>query len=311
MRVGRAPLDYLTRFEPDRGPHRASLLPLGLTLNAPLTRGEVRGICRDPACTAEAKYACVMAWGGQQFNNFDSSIAAPALVPLIQALFGSANTRAADFATAQAQSAAILGLGISFYTKLLFFLRPATDAYSLDQWTAKSITLLQSQPIIHLTRPANNGFCRAEPNTTPNEYEAFCRALDAMSAILWPKSPGASGEDVEMAMFDRNLPDGFWRGFVRVNFTHPVSGDLLFRGAESLTRALDYRAGLLVLKFGGRLHVISITTHCCQWSQEDSFRFLLSRLHELTAEHGLPVTLVLPPGSALCPDWFKEANNHE
>lgn len=248
-----------------------------------------------------------MAWGGQQFKNFDSSIAAPALVPLIKALYGSANTRAADFATAKAQSEAILGLGISFYTKLLFFLRPAPDAYILDQWTAKSITLLQRPPIIRLTRPTHSGFCRAEPNTTPNDYEAFCRASDAMSAILWPKYLGATGEHVEMVMFDRNRPDGFWRGFVRINFAHPVSGDLLFRGAESLTRALDYRVGLLVLKFRGRLHVISITTHCCQWSQEDCFRFLLARLHEIIAEHRLPATLVFPPGSVLCPDWFKEA----
>jgi len=41
MRVGRAPLDYLTRFEPDRGPHRASLLPLARDLNF----GEARSAC--------------------------------------------------------------------------------------------------------------------------------------------------------------------------------------------------------------------------------------------------------------------------
>lgn len=302
--VGESPLNYLNRL-PAPALHIASVA--GYPIGAPINRAVLRQICLDPQVTPLAKYACIMAWGGQLFGNFDQSVLAPGLEPLIQALLASANNRQIDFQNTQVASAAIPGLGISFYTKLLFFLRPIQDAYMLDQWTAKSILLLQFPPVIRLGPRGTNGFYRAHPNTTQIEYERFCQAVEALRGVLWPVGVPTNGEQVEMAMFDRSEPDGFWRGFVKINFKHPVAGSLLAKGAESLTQALDYRCGLLVIRRINppRLFVIGTHGSCCHWSLDDCYRLLLARLRELLNQHRLPITLVLPPGP--CPQWFTDA----
>jgi len=304
LAVGNSPQDYLKRL-PTPSSHIASVA--GYPIGAPINRAVLRQICLDPQVTPLAKYACIMAWGGQHFGNFDQSVLALGLEPLIQALLASANNRQIDFVNTQVASAAIPGLGISFYTKLLFFLRPIQDAYMLDQWTAKSILLLQFPPVIRLGPRGNNGFYRAAPNTTQAEYERFCQAVEALRVSLWQIGAPPTGEQVEMAMFDRSRPDGFWRGFVKINFKHPVAGSLFSEGAESLTQALDYRCGLLVIRRINppRLFVIGIHGSCCHWSLDDCYRLLLARLRELLSQHGLPITLVLPPGP--CPPWFTDA----
>ena len=300
--MGRSPIFYLDRLPAAAG-HIASVA--GYPIGAPLTRSALRAICIDPAVTPLAKYACIMAWGGQRFGNFVKSCRAPALAPLIRALLASTNNRQIDFAPTQAAAALIPGLGISFYTKLLFFLRPVQDAYILDQWTAKSILLLQFPPVIRLGPLGYEGFARAHPATTPAEYECFCKAVEGLRGPLWPVGPPPTGEQVEMAMFDK--PGGFWRGFVKSNFKHPVAGKLLVNGGESLTQAHDYRCGLLVIRRidPPRLFVIGIHGSCCHWSSDDCYRLLLARLRELLAQHKLPITLVLPLGP--CPQWFTDA----
>ena len=303
--VGRIPIDYLNRL-PAAAIHKASVAGHPAATVAPLTRSALRAICIDPAVTPLAKYACIMAWGGQHFGNFDKSCGDPALKPLILALLASANNRQSDFLVTQAAAAFIPGLGISFYTKLLFFLRPVQDAYILDQWTAKSLLLLQFPPVIRLMR-RSEGYNQADPDTTQAEYECFCKAVEGLRGSLWPVGLPTTGEQVEMAMFDRSRPDGFWRAFVRINFDHPRAGKLLVNGGESLTQAHDYRCGLLVIRRidPPRLFVIGIHGSCCHWSSDDCYRLLLARLRELLAQHKLPITLVLPPGP--CPQWFTDA----
>jgi len=302
--VGRSPISYLNQL-PAAAVHIAGTA--GYPTAAPLTRGVLRAICLDPAVTPLAKYACIMAWGGQRFGNFDTSCRAPALEPLILALLASANNRQIDFAATQAAAARIRGLGISFYTKLLFFLRPVQDAYILDQWTAKSILLLRWPQVVRLGTRGHQGFYRARAKTTQQEYGDFCQTVEDLRTVLWPGYPAATAEQVEMAMFDRNRPDGCWRGFVRICFKHPVAGNLLANGGESLTQAHDYRCGLLVIRriAPPRLFVIGIHGSCCHWSSDDCYRLLLARLRELLAQHNLPITLVLPPGP--CPQWFTDA----
>ena len=303
--VGRSPISYLNRL-----PSAAAVGVgvAGAAFGAPLTRVALRAICLNQAVAPLQKYACIMAWGEQHFGNFDSSCGAPALEPLIVALLASANNRQIDFAATQASAGRIPGLGISFYTKLLFFLRPVQDAYIVDQWSAKSILLLQFPPVIRLGPLGKGGFARAHSATTPAEYERFCQAVECLRGPLWPVGPPPTAEQVELAMFDRNRPDGFWRGFVRINFKHPVAGKLLEKGGESLTEAQDYRCGLLVIRRidPARLFVIGgIHGSCCHWSSDECYRLLLARLRELLAQHKLPITLVLPPGP--CPQWFTDA----
>lgn len=214
--VGRAPIRFLELL-PDSQRHIRSLGHRNLNLGVRWTRSEVRKLCLDANVTPEAKYACIAAWGGQHEKHFKSSIRANHLVLLIKRLLNSSDTRTDDFKRAQQACEQIKGLKISFYTKLLFFLRPKQDGYILDQWTAKSINCLASSPVIRLTRPNDKGECRAVDDTSPDEYEKFCQAVEGLPAQLWPKlTPPATAEAAEMAIFDK--PKGKWRKFVKTWF---------------------------------------------------------------------------------------------
>ncbi len=220
LRVGNSPMVCLRHLsQKERNKALQYLDRLGINPDCPLNRIEVRTICRDPQVPGLAKYACIMAWGGSgtgtQTANFLNSLAAPKLPDLITRLVNSTQNRAADFQLAKTKAAQIRGLGISYYTKLLFFLRPQQDAYILDQWTGKSTLLLTDPSPIRLTRPTNNGFCQAAPDTTPIEYENYCQFLELLANRLWP-GVNANGEDAEMAIFDK--PGGSWRTFVRSNY---------------------------------------------------------------------------------------------
>jgi hypothetical protein len=80
--VGRSPISYLNQL-PAAAVHIASTA--GYPIGAPLTRAELRNICLDPAVTPLAKYACIMAWGGRNFQNFNLSIN-PQNLPFLQRL---------------------------------------------------------------------------------------------------------------------------------------------------------------------------------------------------------------------------------
>ena len=158
------------------------------------TRSQVRSICRDASIHPLLGYAAVMAWGGQNFRFFDMSIQSRSLIPLLMRLKGSGYTRAEDFDHCLRL---IPGVGIAYFTKLLFFFRPASDAYILDQWTAKGITFLCSPNApIRLDR---SGHAPA-PDTRGREYEEFCKCIEqAASSIGW------TPEQVEIGIFGKPM----------------------------------------------------------------------------------------------------------
>ena len=146
--VGNSPQGYLDILaEPEILANLPHGVPLAahilhpFPLNAPLTRAQVRTICTDMRIDVLEAYAVAMAWGGQNRKYFRTSVIAPGLPKLLSKLRGG-GSRSTDFGITQTAANPISGLGISFYTKLLYFFRPTPDAYILDQWTAKSARLL-------------------------------------------------------------------------------------------------------------------------------------------------------------------------
>jgi hypothetical protein len=168
-----------------------------------LTRAEVVKICRNSDLHPLVAYAVVMAWGGRNFSNYRLSLeSSSALESVITELRNSSRSRKDDFACAQKACSSIKGLKISFYTKLLYFLRPKQDAYILDQWTARSTAFLFPEGKIKIT---DQGF--PSPKTEAEDYDWFCCRLDELAQIMgdgWE-----NGEAVERALFDRR--SGKWR----------------------------------------------------------------------------------------------------
>lgn len=180
-----------------------------------LNRPTLRALCRDTTVDVLIAYAAVMAWGGRGVDsrNYRLSLSEesrPHLTSILEQLRTSEKSRQDDFADMQNAAAMINGLGISFYTKLLFFFRRNADAYILDQFTAKSATLLFDPCRVVLN---SSGY--PHPDNTPESYEWFCASAEAMGAGR-AMPPTWSGEQMEQAMFD--VRGGTWRKYLRSIF---------------------------------------------------------------------------------------------
>ena len=194
-------------------------------------------------------YAAVMAWGGRGVDsrNYRVSLSAeslPYLTAILTKLRASSQNRQVDFAEMQLAAENIPGLGISFYTKLLFFFRDQADAYILDQFTAKSAKLLFDPCQIVLN---SSGYPDAD--NTPLSYEWFCSAAESMGAGR-TTLPIWTGEQVEQAMFD--VRGGVWRKYLLSIFGRAGAKKIkkrkfLARGAaptSGLVRSLPERVAI-------------------------------------------------------------------
>ncbi len=207
--VGHSPQDYLEKLNTICGLRFVwpAAYPPGK-----LTRPELRKLCRDTKVDVLVAYAAVMAWGGRGVDsrNYRLSLEAQSrknLGVILEALRKSTNDRQKDFEEMKRAAANIKGLGISFYTKLLFFFRKKPDAYILDQFTAKSSSLLFDPCPVILT---TSGY--PDPNTTPESYESFCSNVEALAKS--PQQPTVwTAEQIEQAMFD--VRGGTWRKHIR------------------------------------------------------------------------------------------------
>jgi hypothetical protein len=199
-----------------------------------LGRKELRNLCGDKDVDVLIGYAAVMAWGGRGVDskNYCLSLTSESrkgLVGILLHLRGSRENREADFDAMQRSAEDIKGLGISFYTKLLFFFRKEADAYILDQFTAKSACILFENCPIDLT---SSGY--PDPATKPSSYEWFCAALETLANKATHQA-GWSGELIEQAMFD--VRGGKWRTYLRSIYGNEGNGKTGERpiSAKSLT----------------------------------------------------------------------------
>ena len=299
--VGNSPQGYLDILaEPEILANLPHGVPLAahilhpFPLNAPLTRAQVRTICTDMRIDVLEAYAVAMAWGGQNRKYFRTSVIAPGLPKLLSKLRGG-GSRSTDFGITQTAANPISGLGISFYTKLLYFFRPTPDAYILDQWTAKSASLLFKSCKINL-----NGDL-PDPNTTPAQYEWFCAQLDSFGPIIWPTIAAVTGEDAEVAIFDEGRGHGEWRKYVVAHFENNTVAEAIRGGAECLTTHQDYNDGWLVIRVpaGLEIHVLGMTG-----GGGNALRVLLARIRKLR-----PARIFFPAvqGGIPLPDWFTNA----
>lgn len=148
------------------------------------TRQQLRFLIQDDQLTESEIYLAVMAWGGQRRNHGRSSWAGiDRLEPILRALRLGKICRLEgyrQFSVATTGSdKAVRGLGPAFYSKLLFFVPPASPGYIMDQWTAKSMQLLvergSAAPPIKLT----SGIVSTTNNA--DVYERFCHFIEELA----------------------------------------------------------------------------------------------------------------------------------
>ena len=145
---------------------------LGFPVDAPLERAQLRAIGRDEQQDPLVLYALLMAWGEGDWEKFRGSLAEDSreiLVEWISWLRGTHTTRLEAFLETKRRAYRIKGMGVSTFTRFLYFLRPEPDAYILDTHAAQSLYLLYPEAGIRLSR-------QGEPSmdTPPSAYLNYC-----------------------------------------------------------------------------------------------------------------------------------------
>lgn len=174
------------------------------------SRATIREICRDNMVDEKAAYVCAMAWGGMRANLLRMALKSSELVTVLAKLReGMERSNAFKILSEAWQNGQISGMRVSFFTKLPYFFLPEENAYILDQWTAKSANLLWKNCLIAMD--PNNGDL-PDPYTTPEQYEAYCQFVEALSEEMkWPDPVSA-----EIGMFGKD-ENGIndWRRLVK------------------------------------------------------------------------------------------------
>jgi hypothetical protein len=240
-----------------------------------LSRPQVLSLCKDSSVSDLVAYAIVMAWGGRDRRNFLYSISdksLPHLKKIVARLRGSKRSRKTDFAEMATAAENIKGLKVSFYTKLLFFLRSNQDAYILDQFTAKSAHLLFDEspvPLGHGDMP--------NPDHAGEQYEHFCRGVEDLCRLIRKSSGEWSPQLAEQAMFDKR--GGQWRRYIATCFPKKKSSA---RGTERRTN-----------QSASPLYKVGITKNM----RTDGTWFFPRKLSDRLGSAGKPVILHFPNGN--------------
>lgn len=178
-----------------------------------LDRRQVRTICLDGTRHVLVGYTCAMAWGGQgTYNRRHAKSPWDHRGRLVEHLkrLRSGTLGRSDSYNQFCGDGRIHGLGLSFFTKLLYFFSPNSSSI-MDQWTAKSLNLLTGRCVVKMDgdSPSNRN--------TGDDYTAFCSEIDLIAAEM-----RCDGDKVEERLFSRGKekgqPRGKWREYVRSNW---------------------------------------------------------------------------------------------
>jgi hypothetical protein len=206
--VGDIPLDWIKR-------HGIQEVPNSIKLpNKQLSRTEVREICLNKKNPVLFGYVCAMAWGVQGRGPNGSKPVQKAWENREKIALSLEKIRSGGLTSSESYdlftgSNASLYLGPSYFTKLIYFFRPEkeTQAYIMDQWTAKSVNLLTGRKVvkIHNSSPLKS-------NSGKN-YKDFCAEIDRMALLM-----GTKGDKVEQMLFSKGYrPPEPWRKYVKEN----------------------------------------------------------------------------------------------
>lgn len=178
-------------------------------LDRKIDRIELRQLCTNGSDRLFC-FCAIMAWGMRKsyfrkWKDFDAALKDGHLVSKLQAIEKAPSRREAfELLTGTNR---IPGLGIAFFTKLIFFFR--RDGYILDQWTAKSADLMARELELPVKGYGPSALA------TGQHYENFCLLVEELASEMGgPWTPS----DVEVAMFGGRRDKSAWRQYVIQNW---------------------------------------------------------------------------------------------
>jgi hypothetical protein len=197
-----------------------------------IKRSQVFDLAASAIIDTATVCAAALAWGGmnQRLSPGLFSMRGAGWLDVANRIrAGKLDRKAAYEAFAQLRHARkLFGLGPAYFTKIIYFLTPRTEAksdqpYIMDQWAGCSINLLLSTELVkmnvtRLWKPGKDKpdftYQVSEANTGA-DYDTFCTAVDALRAEF-----GRSPDEIDRAMIaNGGRKKSSWRQYVISNRT--------------------------------------------------------------------------------------------
>ena len=178
----------------------------------PQNKREVQSMVLDRANSSLKLFFYIMAWGGMVNRARNpqmllrklklDKVARTAFIKTLDAIrFGNlTNAQAFDAIQNLREQGYLPGLSVSFFTKVLYFLRPGKGAFILDQFTAKAINYLNSKDPNNYPRIRMTGDMPAG-NLTGQDYQAYNEAIKQVAKDLKEDLGDMSPEEAEFTIF--------------------------------------------------------------------------------------------------------------
>ncbi len=188
-----------------------------------LHRSALKTYCANSKNTTLQCCLSISDWGGMRplhGRNFFKKENFKKYEPTLDQLRLSKNSRKEDYK--KIYDLEMKHIGVAFFTKFLFFLRPESNAYILDQWTAKSINLLVDPS---LARPIKLSGNWVVPANDADAYENFCEYIDLLAKEhVRDEGHIVKGHIVEQMLFSKGgHSKGEWRKYVIENYPKALS----------------------------------------------------------------------------------------
>jgi len=180
--------------------------------NVTNTKPEVKAMVADKSNSSLKLMFYILSWGGivNRANNpkilykklSTDKVARTEVAKALQLMRKGAisNRESFDLFQNLRKKGYLPGLGVSFFTKVIYFLRPGKGAFILDQWTAKAMNYLHSKdPNSYPEIAMDNEF--PANNLTGADYDAFNKGIKQVALDVRKGLGNLSDEEAEFTIF--------------------------------------------------------------------------------------------------------------
>lgn len=176
------------------------------------TKPEIKAMVADPKNSNLKLFFYILAWGGivNRARNpqmlvrrlMTDKVARRELIKTLELIRNGnlSNGDAFDAFQRLRRSKTLQGVGVSYFTKVLYFLRPGQHSFILDQFTAKAINYLHSKDPNSYPQIPMDGDMPAN-NLTGRDYEAYIKGVMQVAKDVKRSIGNISPEEAEFLVF--------------------------------------------------------------------------------------------------------------
>lgn len=176
------------------------------------TKPEIKSMVADPKNSNLKLFFYILAWGGivNRARNpqmlvkrlMTDKVARTELLRTLDKIRNGNLTNAQAFDEFQRlrKNKTLQGVGVSYFTKVLYFLRPGKHSFILDQFTAKAMNYLHSKDPNSYPQIPMDGDMPAN-NLTGQDYEAYVKGVEQVAKDVRKSIGQISPEEAEFLVF--------------------------------------------------------------------------------------------------------------